>query len=61
MKGNCSGIILAGGRSFRMQGNNKAFLKIGGIRLIDRNLLSLFNVNDPSDLHRAEQLLRSGP
>ncbi|MBW1696836.1 MAG: molybdenum cofactor guanylyltransferase [Deltaproteobacteria bacterium] len=46
MKGNCSGIILAGGRSLRMQGNNKAFLKIGGIRLIDRVIDTLLSIFD---------------
>lgn len=49
-----SGIILAGGKNLRM-GTNKAFLEIGGIRLIDRILhiyRQLFNeiiivTNDP--------------
>lgn len=49
-----SGIILAGGKNLRM-GTNKAFLEIGGIRLIDRILCiyrQLFNeiiivTNDP--------------
>jgi molybdenum cofactor guanylyltransferase len=33
---NCSCIILAGGRSSRMEGRNKAFAEIGGVPLIDR-------------------------
>jgi molybdopterin-guanine dinucleotide biosynthesis protein A len=37
MKKNMTGIILAGGKNSRM-GMEKAFLKIGGIRLIDRIL-----------------------
>jgi len=32
----CSCIILSGGRSSRMNGENKAFIEIGGMRLIDR-------------------------
>lgn len=32
----CSGVILAGGLSTRYGGQNKAFLKIGGVRIIDR-------------------------
>ena len=32
----CAGIILSGGLSSRMQGINKSFLEIGGIRFIDR-------------------------
>ncbi|GAB6096712.1 molybdenum cofactor guanylyltransferase [Desulfatiferula olefinivorans] len=34
----CTGVILAGGRNSRMNGDNKAFLTIGGIRIIDRIL-----------------------
>ena len=32
----CSCIILSGGRSSRMNGENKAFVEIGGVPLIDR-------------------------
>ena len=32
----CSCIILAGGRSSRMKGGDKAFFEIGGVPLIDR-------------------------
>jgi molybdopterin-guanine dinucleotide biosynthesis protein A len=32
----CSGVILAGGLSTRYGGQNKAFLKVGGVRIIDR-------------------------
>lgn len=32
----CSGVILAGGLSRRLSGTNKAFLEIGGTRIIDR-------------------------
>jgi molybdopterin-guanine dinucleotide biosynthesis protein A len=41
-----TGIILSGGRGARMGGENKAFLRIGGERLIDRTvriLRSVFN------------------
>jgi len=38
MKKNLSGIILAGGKNLRMQGEPKAFLKINGVRLIDKIL-----------------------
>ncbi|MBS3759181.1 MAG: molybdenum cofactor guanylyltransferase [Desulfobacterales bacterium] len=37
----CSGVILAGGLSKRFSGKNKAFLEIGGQRIIDR-LFDLF-------------------
>ena len=40
MKKDITGIILAGGKNSRM-GDNKAFLKIDGIRLID-NILSVY-------------------
>ena len=36
MNQSCSGVILAGGLSTRYGGQNKAFLKIGGVRIIDR-------------------------
>jgi molybdopterin-guanine dinucleotide biosynthesis protein A len=32
----CSGIILAGGLSTRFSGRNKAFIEIGGIKILDR-------------------------
>ena len=32
----CSGIILAGGRNTRFSGKNKAFLDVGGKKIIDR-------------------------
>ncbi len=32
----CTGVILAGGRSRRFSGENKAFLKVGGRRILDR-------------------------
>jgi molybdopterin-guanine dinucleotide biosynthesis protein A len=34
----CSGVILAGGQSKRLGGQNKAFIQIGGRRIIDRQL-----------------------
>ena len=37
----CAGIILAGGRNSRMNGTNKAFLRIGGAYCLDRILDSL--------------------
>jgi molybdopterin-guanine dinucleotide biosynthesis protein A len=53
----CSGVILAGGLSSRYSGENKAFLDIGGRRIIDaiyEVFLSLFNeiiivTNSPAD------------
>jgi molybdopterin-guanine dinucleotide biosynthesis protein A len=36
MKHSCSGVILAGGLSTRYGGQNKAFLRVGGIRILDR-------------------------
>jgi molybdenum cofactor guanylyltransferase len=53
----CSGVILAGGLSTRFSGENKAFLEIGGRRIIDaiyEIFASLFNeiiivTNSPSD------------
>jgi molybdopterin-guanine dinucleotide biosynthesis protein A len=36
MKHSCSGVILAGGLSTRYGGENKAFLRVGGIRILDR-------------------------
>lgn len=32
----CSGVILAGGLSTRYSGRNKAFIEVGGIRILDR-------------------------
>jgi len=36
MRQPCSGVILAGGLSTRYGGENKAFLKVGGMRILDR-------------------------
>jgi molybdenum cofactor guanylyltransferase len=36
MKHSCSGVILAGGLSTRYGGENKAFLRVGGLRILDR-------------------------
>jgi molybdopterin-guanine dinucleotide biosynthesis protein A len=36
MKQPCSGVILAGGLSTRYGGENKALLRVGGIRILDR-------------------------
>lgn len=36
MRQPCSGVILAGGLSTRYAGENKAFLRVGGRRIIDR-------------------------
>lgn len=41
MKHACTGVILAGGLSTRYGGRNKAFLEVGGRRIIDR-LFGLF-------------------
>jgi molybdopterin-guanine dinucleotide biosynthesis protein A len=43
MKIPCSGVILAGGLSSRYGGENKAFLRIAGTRILDR-LFSVFRV-----------------
>jgi molybdenum cofactor guanylyltransferase len=32
----CTGVILSGGLSTRFNGTNKAFIKVGGIRILDR-------------------------
>jgi molybdenum cofactor guanylyltransferase len=37
----CTGVILAGGRNSRFHGQNKAFIRIGGKRIVDR-LLAVF-------------------
>jgi molybdopterin-guanine dinucleotide biosynthesis protein A len=42
MKHPCSGVILAGGLGTRYGGENKAFLKVGGVRILDR-LFDLFS------------------
>lgn len=34
----CTGVILAGGRNSRMGGENKAFIEVGGERIIDRTV-----------------------
>jgi len=53
----CTGVILAGGRSTRFSGENKAFAAVGGIRIIDR-IYGIFSeifddilivTNDPAD------------
>lgn len=36
MKHPCSGVILAGGLGTRYGGENKAFLRVGGVRILDR-------------------------
>jgi molybdopterin-guanine dinucleotide biosynthesis protein A len=38
----CSGVILAGGLSTRYGGENKAFLRVGGMRILDR-LFSVYS------------------
>ena len=38
----CSGVILAGGLATRYGGENKAFLKVGGVRILD-HLFDLFS------------------
>ena len=53
----CTGVILAGGQNKRFDGQNKAFLRIGGQRIVDRLLdvyAPLFDqvilvTNDPVD------------
>lgn len=42
MKFPCTGVILAGGMNTRFSGQEKAFLSVGGKRIIDR-LYSIFN------------------
>jgi molybdopterin-guanine dinucleotide biosynthesis protein A len=42
MKHPCSGVILAGGLGTRYGGENKAFIKVGGVRILDR-LFDLFS------------------
>ena len=36
MKYSCTGVILAGGMNKRFSGEKKAFIKVGGIRILDR-------------------------
>ena len=42
MRHSCSGVILAGGLGSRYGGENKAFLKVSGVRIIDR-LVEMFS------------------
>lgn len=42
MKHPCSGIILAGGQNIRFSGQNKAFISIGGKRILD-HIYEVFN------------------
>lgn len=42
--GNMTGIVLAGGRSRRMGGVNKALLEVGGIKIVDRVVCALREV-----------------
>ncbi|QTA87163.1 molybdenum cofactor guanylyltransferase [Desulfonema magnum] len=42
MKFPCSGVILAGGLNTRFSGINKAFVRVGGMRIFDR-IYSVFN------------------
>ena len=57
----CSGVILAGGESKRLGGNNKAFLRIGGRRILSR-LMEIYSrifdqtvlvTNDSGPMHLA--------
>jgi len=36
MKTSCTGVILAGGQNTRFSGTNKAFIRVGGKRILDR-------------------------
>ena len=38
MTAGCTGVILAGGQNKRFDGQNKAFITIGGLRIVDRLL-----------------------
>jgi molybdopterin-guanine dinucleotide biosynthesis protein A len=51
----CSGVILSGGLSTRFKGHNKAFIRVGGIRILDR-LYSIF-----SDLFKEIILVTNDP
>ncbi len=42
MKNSCTGVILAGGLNSRFSGTNKAFLEIGGKKILD-HIYELFN------------------
>lgn len=42
MTGPCTGVILAGGQNKRFDGQNKAFIEIGGKRIVDR-LLAVYS------------------
>lgn len=60
--GNIAAAILAGGKNSRMKGKNKAFLKINGISLIERNIKLLKKIfeeviivtNSPQDFKSYE-------
>lgn len=61
----CTGVILAGGQNRRFNGQNKAFLHIGGKRIIDR-LLEIYRrlfdqivlvTNDPADYMDVDLLI----
>jgi len=63
----CTGVILAGGESKRFGGKNKAFIQIGGKRIIDR-LLDVYSrvfdqivvvTNDPDNYLDTDALLVS--
>jgi molybdopterin-guanine dinucleotide biosynthesis protein A len=63
----CSGVILAGGQSKRFEGRNKAYLRIGGVRIMDR-ILKLYSrlfdqivlvTNDPTDYLEVDALIVS--
>ena len=58
----CTGVILAGGLNTRFDGQNKAFIKIGGKRILDR-LLDVYTrlfeqvglvTNDPAACKRPD-------
>lgn len=63
----CTGVILAGGQNKRFDGQNKAFLRVGGKRIVDRLLdvyVRLFDqivlvTNDPSAYVAVDALIVS--
>ncbi len=65
MKYPCTGVILAGGLSTRFAGKNKAFVEVGGVRIIDRiydTLKNLFEeiiliTNDPLEYIEYDALI----
>ncbi|MCK5783642.1 MAG: molybdenum cofactor guanylyltransferase [Desulfobacterales bacterium] len=65
MKYPCTGVILAGGLSTRFAGKNKAFVEVGGVRIIDRiydTLKDLFEeiiliTNDPLEYIEYDALI----